>query len=716
MSDLFDQLSAVNSFLVADFGSVNTRVVLIDQVDGAYRLVARGVARTTAGEPLRDVAVGFYRALARIAEQTGRQLLEASGNRVLMPERQNGNGVDAVLATASVGRPLRVVLVGLMPDVSLTSGLRALAGSYVDVVDTLSLADIRTEERQINDILTHKPDLIFIVGGTDAGAEAPILGLVEVVRQAVQMVPHSARPMVLYAGNLALQGRVRERLEEVTTLYIADNVRPSLLDEQPGPAQQELAAVFDRFKVLSRGGFEEISELSRLGVLPTAQSFTNVVRYLGEVAAPRDNLGVLAVDVGSATTTVAASIRRKPHITIRKDIGLGHSADGILEATTRDNIRRWLTWDASDAEIADYACNKTLRPATVPITDRELELELALAREAIRVAVEAARPSWRLGRGESLPPLRPIIGSGAALANAPHHGLAALVLLDALQPVGVTELWLDPAGLIPALGTLAYFQPAAVVQMLDAGDLTRVGSVVCAEGRPRIGRGGIKVKITLPDGHVERRLVRGGALWTYPLPPGQSAQVELRLSRGLTVNGRSRLKLTLEGGTAGLIFDVRGRPLPLPRRAEVRAQLYPRWVAGTQGRVRLRIDETDEAEVDAAALARAEREAAAAGEGTPTGGRRWRLFRRRPREEQTAPAETGPALEETLAGAEEAESPPQEAPAPSRPRRWFWRRARAQEQEEAAPAAGDEQDEMAGMIDELRQAAEQPRRRRFFRR
>ncbi len=588
--------SDIKSIIAVDFGSVNTRAVLIDLVDGAYRLVARAVTRTTADDPLRDVAVGLIRALTTLQEQTGRRLLE-DGQRLLTPEKRDGSGVDALVATASVGQPLRVVVVGLMPDVSVASALHVLAGSYVTVVDTLSLADIRSDEQQLNAILARKPDMIFIVGGTDAGAEQPILDLVRIVRSAVQIAPH--KPMVLYAGNRAAQDQVRTLLSGLCQLEVADNVRPSLEEESLGPAQKGLALLYDRFKMASGGGFDEVSKLSQIGVLPTAQSLTNIVRYLGEVTA-RDRRnparGVLAVDVGSATTTVAASLQRQPYITIRTDIGIGHSAATLLDFTTPGNIRRWLTWDASDSEIISYLHNKVLRPATVPQTARELELEYAATREAIRVVVEEARTTWKTG--PTMPVLRPIIGGGAVLANTPHPGLAALLLLDAIQPVGVTELWQDPVGLIPAMGALAYLKPEAVVQMIDEGDLIRIGSVACVEGQVRhIGRGGMRVVIRLADGQVVRHDIAAGTIWTYPLPPGQTAAVDITVTRGLSIGGRGRLRLQMTGGAAGLIFDARGRPLPLPRDAEVRAQLYPRWIAGTRGVIQRRADEVDESQV-----------------------------------------------------------------------------------------------------------------------
>lgn len=722
----------IKSILAADFGSVNTRVVLIDLVEGAYRMVARAEARTTADEPLRDVAVGLYRALGKMAEQTGRELLTGSGGTLLIPEGRDGSGVDAFLATASVGQPLRVVVVGLMPDVSVSSALYVLAGSYVQVVDTLSLADVRTEEQQINAILARKPDLVFVVGGTDAGAEDAILELVQVVRSAVQIAPK--KPAVLYAGNRAVQEKVRVMLDGVASLEVADNVRPSLLSETPGSAQQGLAVLYDRFKNEAGGGFDEVSNLSAFGVLPTAQSITNLVRYLGEITTTRKGMpeaaGVLAVDVGSATTVVAASIRKRAYMNIRTDIGIGHSASGLLEVTTLRNIRRWLTWDATDAEIASYVYNKSLRPASVPQTAEELELELALAREAVRVVTDQAREKWPGGADEQ-PVMHPIIGGGAVLANAPHPGLAALVLLDAIQPVGVSELWLDPAGVIPMLGGLGYLKPEAVVQMVDEGDLVKVGSVICMGGSVRrIGRGGMRITIRLEDGTVERKQIAAGTLWTYPLPPGQTARVEVSVSRGLDIGGSTRIKAQLEGGVAGLIFDARGRPLPLPVEAEVRKQLYPRWIAGTRGAIRRLAHEEDDSQVARNELGRVALDSEAetvlpeipvddgleladmlVDEAKPR--RRFGFLRRRASEIDDLEETEGMDLSTRLEGETTLLDEIQAEQAKSSRRGLFGRRAKA------APETAETSSDVDAMVDDLREAAtadDKPARRGLFRR
>ena len=66
----------IGSILLADCGTVITKVVLLDQVAGQYRLVAQGEAPTTAEYPWSDVAAGIRHAVEQISEITGRGFFE----------------------------------------------------------------------------------------------------------------------------------------------------------------------------------------------------------------------------------------------------------------------------------------------------------------------------------------------------------------------------------------------------------------------------------------------------------------------------------------------------------------------------------------------------------------------------------------------------------------------------------------------------------------
>ncbi|MHB8625904.1 MAG: glutamate mutase L [Aggregatilineales bacterium] len=573
----------IHSILAADFGSVHTRLVLIDQVTGQYRLVSYAQTLTTAVPPFGNVTIGMERAVEQLSSQTGR-VFEGRGGDLLIGERTDGAGVNQFIATASGGRPMRTVLVGLTPDVSLESGRRALGSIYAELTDTLSLADLRTQEEQVNAILNNRPDLIFIVGGMDGGAREAMLALLHTVKLAVSLLVPDRRPVIVYAGNEALHSDVTALLGDEAPVQLTSNVRPRLTEERLGNAQLELAVAYGAYKSSSTsvGNFAEVKRLSPLGVLPTATSYSTVIRYLGEL--PGSGAGVLCVDVGSSTVTVCASIRKQVSIAIHPELGLGHSAVSSVGQVSAPSVLRWLSYDSNETDLANYAWNKTLRPSTVPQTPEELEMEYALTREIIRYAVQAARQGWPASagaRGDRLPSFRPIIGAGAVLTQGTVPGVAAMLLLDGVQPVGVTELKLDPYGTIPALGGIAYVQPLAMVQVLESGGLLDLGTAICPDGRTA-GDEPIGVTVKYASGRTIKRTVNG--LQVIDLPAGQKATVTLQLPRGLTLNGRGRgVTLTVTGGAAGIIIDGRGRPLPLSGDAARRKALLLRWMASARG-------------------------------------------------------------------------------------------------------------------------------------
>lgn len=571
------------SILAVDFGNVHTRAVLIDTVEGVYQLIGRGEVRTTAEFPYGDVGVGLKRVLKQLSQLSGRTLTTPQGI-LLTPEQADRSGVDHFFTTASIGRALRTVVIGLVPLVSIASALRATAGTYVEVVETIDLDDVRDEQEMVNAIILSRPDLIFITGGTEGGAREPILQLARVVRLALALMSGQLKPAVLYAGNTQLIPDMQLLFEDLTQLFVAPNVRPTLDDEELEGAQVQLASAFNAAAAQRGMGFDVIADMSPIGVLPTAQSYNLLVDYLGQALGK----GVVAVDVGSAASTFSASINGEVNTSIRTDIGLGHSALSLLALVGYDAVRLWLPFLVSDSELYTYALNKSLRASGVPENVREFYIEYGLLRAAVRLLVRAASPLWDKslsdGREAALPPVGQIVGAGAAITQTGRPGLAALLLLDTLQPQGVTILDSDPYALIPALGAAARVNPAAVVQVLDMHGLERLGVSFSVGGSPRAGRPALRVKIKPTDGETITRDIDGGRLWVYPLQAGMHATVEVRvLGRGLTIGGKGRIKMTVDGGSAGLIFDARGRALPIASDIRARAGQFTQWVADATG-------------------------------------------------------------------------------------------------------------------------------------
>jgi hypothetical protein len=562
-----------DSILAADIGSVTTRAALFDIVSGGFRFIAVGEARSSIEPPFSYMGEGLRHAAEQLTALTGRKFMDEN-ERLIMPARADGAGTDAFAVSASGVKPLRTVLVGLMPNISLLSAERVALSGHLQIVERLGLGDGRKREKQIDDLLNARLDLAIIAGGTDFGSQGAVLQLADTVAIAARLMREGARPEVLFIGNAALHERVKDLFVGVCEVAVTENVRPSLGEENLASARRMLAHIYEHARLGSLPGYGELAQWSGSGVAPNSAALGMLIRHFSEVS---KDAAVLGVDIGSATTTLAAAIGEDLAITVRADLGVGHSAG--YQANALDKIARWLPDRFSDEEIRDYVSNKSLAPASVPYELRDLYLEHGLARQCLLNATQGA--NWP-AKAKGVPGLTPnfdtIVGTGAVLARAPKPGQAALILLDSLQPSGVTTLVLDTQNLLPLLGAAAGLNPVAVVQTLEAGALTTLGTAVTASGEGRQGQAAVRVKGTLADGQQIKEDVAYGQLAVFKMPPGDS-KVTVQPLGGLDIGfGRGNAKtLTLSESAVGLIIDARGRPINFPGSAEARREAVSRW-------------------------------------------------------------------------------------------------------------------------------------------
>ena len=65
-----------SSLLAVNVGASSTRAVLFDVVDGQYRFIASGQARSTAEAPFKNISLGVNQAIAHLQTVTGKTLAE----------------------------------------------------------------------------------------------------------------------------------------------------------------------------------------------------------------------------------------------------------------------------------------------------------------------------------------------------------------------------------------------------------------------------------------------------------------------------------------------------------------------------------------------------------------------------------------------------------------------------------------------------------------
>ena len=463
-----------DTILAVDVGSVSTRASLFDVVDGHFRLVASGRAPSTVNAPLFDISEGVRMALDQVRAVTGRKLLDET-DLLIMPVTNQGSGVDSFVATASAGPKVRTVLVGLMPGVSTESALRLADSTYLNLVGVIDLLDSRRESEKIDLILSSRPDLILIVGGTDGGAQDSVLQLVEFVAVASELFSPNQRPRIVYAGNRNLGAAIADRVGQQLDVAQAPNVRPSLRVEDLGHARLALGEAIAEARNKRVRGFDELEQWSGGTMMLNADAYGRVIRYLSRIYDPAK--GVLGVDVGASNTMIAAAFEGDLRLSVETEIGLGKPLPNLLKHRNLSDISRWLPYEISERRILDYIFNKSINPGTVPTDDEDLLMELALAREILRLSLKHARKRWPRGKDLKsawlLPPVEPIIASGSVLTRAPRPGFAALAMLDALEPTGISTLVLDPHGLSPSLGAASGTVPMLTVHVLESGSFVR---------------------------------------------------------------------------------------------------------------------------------------------------------------------------------------------------------------------------------------------------
>ncbi len=570
-----------NSLLAIDVGAANTRAVFFDVIEGEYRFVASGVAPSAAEAPFKDVAEGVRNAIANLQTILGKTLLDSSRN-IITPTQANGAGVDALVVTLSAGPTVKTVVVGLLKDVSLDSARQLTETTYTRIMDTISLSDQRKPDQQIDSLMRLRPELVVIAGGTDGGASRSIQKLLDPIGLASFLMPEEKRPSVLFAGNQKMEEEVKTLVGSLAaSLHFSPNIRPSLDTEDIDPAERELARMIINIRKRQIKGVELLDLWSGGHILPTAYATGRMVRFLSKVYGSQK--GILSVDLGASAAVIAAGFKTKSTLKVLPQFSLGQNLVGILNYTTLENILQWSSLDISSGVLLDYLHQKSLYPASIPATQEDLAISQAIAREALHLAMQTARKDFPKNIANIKPNLtplfEPILAGGGALSDASRPGQSLLLLLDGIQPVGITTIILDQNNLLPLLGVAASQNNILPVQVLESGAFLSLGTVVSPVVSAKYGASILKAKLSYESGAEANIDLKFGSIETLPLANGETGKLTLQVSRGADIGfgpGRGGV-IPVSGGALGVVFDGRGRPLNLPSDSVRRRELIKKW-------------------------------------------------------------------------------------------------------------------------------------------
>ncbi|MCB0193745.1 MAG: glutamate mutase L [Anaerolineae bacterium] len=565
----------MKSILATECGSTTTTAALIEQTNGEYRLRATGQTPSTYGPPWYDITIGVRQAIRHIEKSVERTIL-TSGGWPITPQNQVNQGVDGFTVVCSAASPLRLLIAGLMKDISLASAQQAAATTYSHITRLISLdasdGGQHSHEARIQAIKENRPDVILLVGGIDGGAEQPVLEMARIISMGLQ-IGGGTPPAILYAGNNALRTPMADILGPIAALTSVNNVRPTLDVEDISAAQAELEKLYVQKKLMQLPGFDKLNNWStKFPVIPASRSFGQLINFLST----HHDLNAVGVNIGSRSTTIATKTpETSAQLFIRSDAGVGHSLSDLLEVVPIEKIHRWLPFEIGKHELFNRLLNKSLYPTSLPTSVEDLLIEHAVAREAIRLVANQAQPQrphpqWNL-----------VVGTGRSLTGNPHAAQAALLLIDGLEPWGVTSLALDRNGLVDMLGAVAVVDPVAAVQATLHDAFLNLGTVIAPWGHGLTGQIAVRVKVTYDNNEIYEAEVAYNTLELIALPPGQKATIEIRPRSQFSIvpgpRGRAA-KTEVEGGLLGIIVDARGRPLEFPTDDEQRHEQLHTWL------------------------------------------------------------------------------------------------------------------------------------------
>ncbi len=452
----------MRNVLLIDFGSTYTKLTAVD-VEGE-RILGTAQSYTTVQT---DINEGLSRGLA---------LLEAKTGKLQFAE---------TFACSSAAGGLRMVASGLVPELTSEAAKLASLGAGAKVV---GLYSFQLTEDDLEDIAALQPDIFLLVGGTDGGNTANILGNARMLAKLPPKFP------VVIAGNRTAARECQRILEGFET-YVCPNVMPKFGALNIEPTQKQIREIFLN-RIIHAKGLSKASELLSDIMMPTPSAVMQAMELLSEGCEGESGIGdLIAVDVGGATTDVYSIADGMPEAfntvykgipepfskrTVEGDIGMRYSVKGIVEAASAERVGRIA--GIRPKRVEELVAFLRENTDCVPDGNEELErLDHALASMAVETAVARHAGTMEetytmMGQtfvqtGKDLTHVKQVIVTGGSLIHTKKTAeIAKFALYSPTQPMSLrpkeADIWVDRTYILAAMGLISTRYPQAALRIM----------------------------------------------------------------------------------------------------------------------------------------------------------------------------------------------------------------------------------------------------------
>lgn len=446
----------MKGYLLIDFGSTYTKLTAVDIENEEIAATAKDITTVDT-----DIMIGFNKAYDKL-------------NSIL---NEKNIKIDYIkkLACSSAAGGLKMVAIGLVPELTAEAAKRAALGAGARVLKVYSF---QLSQREVEEIKNSNLDIILLAGGTDGGNQECIIHNAKMLRDGGIKLP------IVAAGNKSASDKVEDILKDGNIYYrICDNVMPSLNHLNVEPAREIIRDIFME-KIVEAKGMSTAENYINGILMPTPAAVLNAGKALSEGSEEEDGISDLIIlDIGGATTDVhslAGGDPSRPGVTLRGleepyakrtvegDLGMRYSALSLLEACGKRKIKKYLCNKERDIEKECERRHQDIK--MIPEGIDEIDFDEAMAKAATEVSLErhvgfiesTYTPMGVLftQTGKDLTKVKYLIGTGGVLVHSdnPKEILKA-ALFNIEQPNYLKpekpKLLLDKYYILSAMGLLA---------------------------------------------------------------------------------------------------------------------------------------------------------------------------------------------------------------------------------------------------------------------
>lgn len=455
----------MKAYLLIDFGSTYTKLTAVDIEKEEILGVEKSI--TTVEE---DIMIGFNDAYEKLMEKLPYKKIEFVKK----------------LACSSAAGGLKMVAIGLVPDLTAEAAKRAALGAGARILKTYSY---ELTSRELLEIKKMELDIILLAGGTDGGNKECI------IHNARMLVEYNIDLPIVVAGNKSASDEVEGILKVAGfNFIITENVMPKLNVLNVEPAREEIRKVFME-KIIEAKGMKNAENFINGILMPTPAAVIKASEVLSIGSDKEEGIGeIVVVDIGGATTDIHSIANGEPSKagvtlrgleepfakrTVEGDLGMRYSALSLWESSGTRRLLKYIK--EKNVDVQQGCIKRTENIRFIAEAEEDIDFDEAMAKIAVEMSMErhvgivesVYTPMGVVFSqvGKDLLTVKYFIGTGGILVHSKNPvDILKAGAFDEANPVYLKpehpSYLLDKTYIMSAMGLLAEDYPDVAVRIM----------------------------------------------------------------------------------------------------------------------------------------------------------------------------------------------------------------------------------------------------------